>query len=143
MSYSRHKCREYALQILYQLEIITHSSPARDIDSFLDQLEVSEEGRQFVITLALGTLEHQVEIDNLLKENMENWRLERLSVLVRNLLRLSVYELKILKETPYEIIIDEAVTLARDFVDDIARRFVNKVLQNIHDSSHQQVASSP
>ncbi|MBF0289888.1 MAG: transcription antitermination factor NusB [SAR324 cluster bacterium] len=137
MSYSRHKCREYALQILYQLEIITHSSVDQDINTFLDQLDVSEDGRQFVTALAIGTLEHQNEIDNLLKENMEKWRLERLSVLVRNLLRLSVYELKISKETPYEIIIDESVTLARDFVDEIARRFVNKVLQNIHDSSQQ------
>jgi len=64
---------------------------------------------------------------------MEKWRLERLSILVRNLLRLSVYEMNFSTETPYEVVIDEAVTLAKDFVDDVARSFVNKVLQNIHD----------
>ncbi len=132
MSYSRHKCREHALQSLYQQEIVTPAKTA-DIDYFLEQLDGSEEARRFTRSLILGTLEHLEGIDRLLEENMEKWRLERLSILVRNLLRLSVYEMNFSTETPYEVVIDEAVTLAKDFVDDIARSFVNKVLQNIHD----------
>ena len=134
MSYSRHKCREHALQCLYQQEIVTPAE-REGIDNFLNQLEAPQEALVFTQSLILGTLEHRSAIDKILKENMEKWRLERLSILVRNLLRLSVYEMNFSTETPYEVVIDESVTLAKDFVDDIARSFVNKVLQNIHDHS--------
>ncbi|MBF0277633.1 MAG: transcription antitermination factor NusB [SAR324 cluster bacterium] len=134
MSYSRHKCREHALQSLYQQEIVSLSK-TEDIDLFLEQLEAPEDANIFTRNLILGTLSNQNAIDKLLEENMEKWRLERLSILVRNLLRLSVYEMVFSKETPYEVVIDEAVTLAKDFVDDIARSFVNKVLQKIYDQS--------
>ena len=141
MSYSRHKCREHALQCLYQQEIVSLSK-TEDIDNFLKQLDAPEEARVFTRRLILGTLEHLKTIDNILEENMEKWRLERLSILVRNLLRLSVYEMNFSSETPYEVVIDESVTLAKDFVDDIARSFVNKVLQNIHDHSPPPLQTS-
>ena len=134
MNYSRHICREHALQCLYQVEILESVSP-KGIDFFLEQLEVMEEAKQFTHGLISGTLQHVSQIDALLIATMEKWRLERLSVVVRNLLRLSVYEMKFCEETPYEVIIDEAVILAKEFVDDVARSFVNKVLQNIHNAS--------
>lgn len=131
MNYSRHKCREHALQCLYQIEILESISP-EGIDFFLEQFDVRAEAKQFTRNLISGTLEHVMQIDALLIATMEKWRLERLSVVVRNLLRLSVYEMKFCKETPFEVIMDEAVILAKEFVDDAARSFVNKVLQNIH-----------
>ncbi len=142
MNYSRHKCREHALQCLYQIEILESASP-KGIDYFLEQLDVMEEARQFTRSLIAGTLEHAPQIDALLIAIMEEWRLERLSIVVRNLLRLSVYEMKFSEETPYEVIIDEAVIMAKEFVDDVARSFVNKVLQNIHDASSSSLDLFP
>lgn len=137
MSYSRHKCREYALQYLYQLEILKETSIEEEIEKFFETLEVTEETKGFTKALIEGTMTHMDEIDVILHENLENWRLDRLSLVVRNILRLSLYELSFAKEAPHEVVIDEAVTLAKDFVDDTARSFVNKVLQNIHDRANK------
>lgn len=134
MTYSRHRCREHALQCLYQLEMLDHYE-VEEINQFLIHLALQEEAKAFTERLILGTLEYLEAIDQILAENIEKWRLERLSVLVRNLLRLSVFEMKFFQENPFEVIVDEAVILAKDYVDDTARSFVNKVLQNVHDNS--------
>lgn len=134
MPYSRHKCREHALQCLYQLEVLDDYETI-DVENFLNHLGVSPDSKAFTEALIWGTVEHLHDLDYMLEKNMEKWRLGRLSILVRNLLRLSVFEMKFLKETPFEVIIDEAVILAKDYVDDIARSFVNKILQNIHDNA--------
>ena len=142
MSYSRHKCREHALQCLYHLEVLEDYATS-DVENFLFHLEVNAEAKAFTEALIWGTLAHRHQLDEILEKNMEKWRLGRLSILVRNLLRLSVFEMKFLQETPFEVIIDEAVILAKDYVGDIARSFVNKVLQNIHDNQPAPLPFAP
>ncbi len=131
MAYSRHQSREYALQALYQIEIHQTKS-LESIQALFDEIGHSEDAKTFATQLVLETLDKQKEIDAMLKENLEKWRLDRLSIIVRNLLRLAVFEMCFF-DTPYQVVIDEAVTMAKEFVDDTARSFVNSVLQKIHD----------
>lgn len=137
MAFSRHAAREYALQALYQMEILCsrEALPREEflnhIEFFLDSLETPAEAKVFIRRLVMGTLEAQQEIDRLLTEHLENWRLDRLSVLVRNILRLATYEIGFQKETPFQVVMDEALELTKDFVDDPSRSFVNSVMQKI------------
>jgi N utilization substance protein B len=120
--------------MLYQWEVgrvgaheaIVTFWPARDSES-----EVSEELRAFANTLVRGTIEQVGEIDALLAAHAHNWRLERMAVIDRLVLRLAVFELRSEPETPAKVIINEAIELARTFSGDEAVPFVNGVLDAV------------
>ncbi len=76
---SRHKAREFALQILYQAEA-TGTSVGEVVEQFWSDGAVPDEVRQFAERLAIGTLESLQEVDPLLRENLAHWRLERLGI---------------------------------------------------------------
>src|SRR5687768_16003063 len=109
--------------MLYQWEIgrvgpheaIVSYWPARDAEQ-----EVSEELRAFANGLVKGTIEQVGEIDQLLTAHAHNWRIERMAVIDRLVLRLAVYELRTEPETPARAIINEAIELARTFSGDEA-----------------------
>ena len=130
----RRRAREAALQMLYQWEIgrvgpheaIVSYWPARDAEQ-----EVSEELRAFANGLVKGTIEQVGEIDQLLTAHAHNWRIERMAVIDRLVLRLAVYELRTEPETPARVIINEAIELARTFSGDEAVPFVNGVLDAV------------
>ena len=130
----RRRAREAALQMLYQWEIgrvgpheaIVSYWPARDAEQ-----EVSEELRAFANGLVKGTIEQVGEIDQLLTAHTHNWRIERMAVIDRLVLRLAVYELRTEPETPARVIINEAIELARTFSGDEAVPFVNGVLDAV------------
>ena len=119
----RHEAREKALQVLFQLdstelpveEAIEHVLEERKSDAFLEQL-------------VRGTIEHKEAIDAALEEKLENWTLSRLPKIERTVLRLSVYELLYMQDTPQKVVLNEAVELCKVFSDDKASKFVNGVL---------------
>ena len=88
----RHQARSYALQALFQAELI-QSKAMKHADRFFDQLDANKEIKIFARELVEGTLRHRKNIDRYLRRNLENWKLNRLSVTVRNILRLASYEL--------------------------------------------------
>ena len=88
--------------------------------------------RLFAEQLAAGTIAHLPEIDALLTKHAQNWRLERMAIVDRLILRLAVYELLYVPETSAAVVIDEAIELARTFSEDEAVRFVNGVLDAVH-----------
>ncbi len=87
----RHQARSYALQALYQAELL-QSKAMKHADRFLDQLETSPEIKEFARELVEGTLQHRKHLDRYLRRNLEHWKLNRLSTTVRNILRLATYE---------------------------------------------------
>ncbi len=124
---SRHKAREYALQMLYQAE--TAGVPIAEVIShFWAEREVPEEVRSFAQKLASGAAESLPEIDALLSSNLDNWRLERLAIVDRNVLRLAVYEFLHEADTPSVVIIDEAIEIAKRFGGEDSGQFVNGIL---------------
>jgi N utilization substance protein B len=130
----RHQAREAALQMLYQAEIGRASAyeaiatywPARDRER-----DLPEPLREFANGLVRGTLARVAEIDELLRTHAQNWRVERMAVIDRLVLRLGAYELVADPETPPKVVINEAIELARTFSGEDAAAFVNGVLDAI------------
>jgi N utilization substance protein B len=130
---ARRRAREAALQMLYQCEIgrtgayeaIATYWPARDAD------DLPERQREFANTVVRGTLDRQAEIDQLLARHAQNWRIERMTVIDRIVLRMGVYEMLAEMDTPSKVIINEAIELARSFSGDEAVGFVNGVLDAV------------
>jgi transcription antitermination protein NusB len=125
------RAREAALQMLYQWEVGRASAheaivtywPAHDREG-----ELGEALRDFANGLVRGTITRVVEIDAILAAHAQNWRVERMAVIDRLVLRLAVYELLAEPETPAKVVINEALELARTYSGEAAVAFVNGVL---------------
>lgn len=127
---SRRSAREYALQMLYQSD--ASGTPIDDVlAQFWAESEVSVEVREFAERLARGTVAAQGEIDALLVQSLENWRLDRLAVVDRNVLRLAVFEFLHVPETPPIVVIDEAIEVARKFGGEDSWQFANGILDAV------------
>ena len=130
----RTRAREAALQMLYQTEIGRVSAheaivtywPVRDAADAL-----GEPLRQFANGLVRGTIERLAEIDAMITAHAQNWRIERMVVIDRIVLRLAVYELLAAPDTPARVVINEAIELARTYSGDEAVPFVNGVLDSV------------
>ena len=127
---SRTKGREYALQILYQAEA-TGTSVGEVVEQFWSDGAVPDEVRRFAERLAIGTLESLQEVDPLLRENLAHWRLERLGIVDRSVLRMAIFEFLHERETPRIVIIDEAIELAKRFGGEDSGQFVNGILDGL------------
>jgi N utilization substance protein B len=127
----RRKAREYALQMLFQWDI-THE----DVDQitttfFQNQPEDSQSTIEFARSLVTGAVEHVERIDEIIKRHAEHWRLDRMAIVDRNILRLAVYEFLSDKEIPKTVIINEAIEIARRFSAHESPQFINGVLDSI------------
>jgi N utilization substance protein B len=130
----RRRAREAALQMLYQSEVGRSSAretiatywPANDPDN-----EVAQDLREFANTIVRETLERLESIDRLLAANAHNWRIERMAVIDRLVLRMAASELLTEPDTPPKVIINEAIELARTFSGEEAVPFVNGVLDAV------------
>jgi len=132
---SRHRAREVAVQMLYQWEIWrepiaevvtqfwTHGPAAAE--------PIPAELQAFAATLANGVAGSVAEIDPMITEAAEHWRIERMNVLDRLILRLAIFEFLHEAESPSKVIINEALELARTFSTDESVRFINGVLDAV------------
>jgi transcription antitermination protein NusB len=132
---SRHRARQAAVQMLYQWEV-GRLSMSEVVASFwhlgAEEVDVvPEPARAFAIGLAEGTAERIAEVDPLIAEAAAHWRLERMQIVDRLILRLAVYEFLCQPETPAAVIIDEALELGRSFSADASVPFINGVLDAI------------
>ena len=123
----RRRGRELALQMLYQ-----HELAGADVDTIgfsFDELQQAPEGvREFAVSLARGVVSKLAEVDSRLVDQADNWRLERMAAVDRNILRLALYELLFATDTPPAVVIDEAVEIAKRFGSERSSQFVNGVL---------------
>jgi N utilization substance protein B len=130
----RRRAREAALQMLYQTEVgragayeaIATYWPAHDSGN-----DVPEPMREFANGLVRGTLDRVKEIDAILTAHAQNWRVERMAVIDRLILRLAVYEFLAEPQTPARVVINEALELARTYSGEEAVAFVNGVLDGV------------
>jgi N utilization substance protein B len=129
----RHRGREAALQALYLWEIggVT-TQQALGVYFREHAPDADEPTRAFATRLVQGAADDLAPIDELIGRHSENWRVERLAVIDRLILRMAVWELRHETETPPAVVINEAIELARRFGTDNAVRFVNGVLDAIH-----------
>lgn len=131
---ARHRSRRRALQVLFEWDM-RKDSIDRAISHYYESL-YSEDNENplepdlFMEQLVRGTVQNSPEIDKLIESRAENWRLERMAIVDRNILRLAIYELKH-QATPAPIVIDEAVELARQFSGDESLAFINGILDAV------------
>jgi N utilization substance protein B len=131
----RRKSREHALQMLFQWDI-THDAIESIIGTFWETLEFPEPADvvDFANALATGTIDQVEKIDELLERHADNWRLDRMAVVDRNLLRLATYEFFTERESgeiPAAVIINEAIEIAKRFSADGSPQFINGILDSI------------
>ncbi|MFL6562575.1 MAG: transcription antitermination factor NusB [Bacillus sp. (in: firmicutes)] len=123
----RRTAREKALQALFQIDI-SNSEPSSAIEHVLE----GEAGDEYLTRLVLGVVEQKEVIDSLISEFLEKWSLDRLATVDRNLLRIATYEMKFFRnEVPENVILDEAIEIAKIYGDDQSSKFINGVLSKV------------
>jgi N utilization substance protein B len=117
--------------MLFQIDL-TGTSPEEVFKQFWVSREEAEEIREFAERLVSGVHSERNEMDRLITGSTEHWRLERMAVVDRNVLRMAVYEMSIDRETPAAVIIDEAIEVAKKFGSADSGAFINGILDAIH-----------
>jgi N utilization substance protein B len=132
--HGRRRAREAALQMLYQTEVgqLPIGDAARGhVALGADAVALDDEAREYAEALARGSWHDKSRIDGYIADATRNWRVERLAIIDRLLLRLAVHELLTHPSTPPRVVIDEAIELARTYSGDEAAKFVNGVLDGV------------
>ncbi|HYX22892.1 MAG TPA: transcription antitermination factor NusB [Thermoanaerobaculia bacterium] len=145
----RRTAREMAVQMLYQSDLggspLPHIFNTFDLAEYLAREAAAaekhgddgkerqrvEEAFEYAQELVRGTIDNQPRIDDLIRSQADNWRLERMPAVDRNILRLAVYEMLHERETPKLVVLDEAIELAKKFGSEQSGRFVNGLLDGL------------
>lgn len=122
----RRMAREKALQAMYQIDI-SEADPAEALENVLN----GERPDEFLQVLVEGTLENLQEIDQEISKHLERWSIDRLAKVDVNILRLGVYELLFNKDVPQNVVINEAIEIAKNFGDEKSGKFVNGILSKV------------
>lgn len=123
----RRTAREKALQALFQIDV-SKVEPNEAIEHVLEGLPNDE----YLNQLVMGVLEHQEEIDVLIKNHLEKWTIDRIATVDRNVLRISIFELKFLQQDiPESVVLDEAIEIAKLYGDEKSSKFINGILSKI------------
>ncbi len=135
---ARHRSRKRALQVLFEWDMRREAVDLA-IAHYYDSLYSEESEKQpkpdkFMEELVRGTVANAAAIDKKIEAKAEHWRLERMAVVDRNILRLAIYELNA-NTVPAAVVIDEALELARQFSGDESLSFINGVLDAVHRGS--------
>lgn len=127
----RRKSREEALKILYQLDICKELLPQSFGEFWQQDSNTSPETKDFTERLVSKTLEYQDTINNLISKFSENWSLERMGFIDRNILRFAVCELCYMDDIPAKVTINEAIEIAKKFGTEKSALFINGILDSI------------
>jgi N utilization substance protein B len=127
---ARRKARELALQMLFQHDM-SGNEPDMIITTFEDLQKSKPNTREFATKIFRGTVDHLSELDDMIQAQAENWRLSRMAVVDRNIIRMSVYEFLHETDTPKLVIIDEAIEIAKKFGTQKSSQFINGILDGI------------
>jgi N utilization substance protein B len=145
---SRRKARECALQMLFAADVAGTRGDqlARHFWSEWADTDFEPGAQEFATRLALGTLAHLEEVDERIRSRAQHWRISRMALVDRNLLRLAVYEF-LHEPTPRTVTINEALEIARRFSTYEATQFINGILDAIkrdldHDSPEDETVQA-
>ncbi|MBY0470672.1 transcription antitermination factor NusB [bacterium] len=142
---SRHLAREIALQILYEYDVGSFPTGVEldgAIHKHFEHFKVPEKLRDFAGELVRGTVQHREALDQTLEKHATHWKLSRMSVIDRNLLRMALYEMQNFKDIPASVSIDEAIELAKQFGSSESPSFINGILDAYHRENSAPGSSS-
>ena len=128
---ARRKAREIALAFLYQWDL-RGDEVLPELDDLLVKDRREPDVAEYVKTLVNGTIENRADIDKRISEAAEHWRIERMAVVDRNVLRMATYEMAFRgDDVPHKVAINEAIELAKRFSTEQSGAFVNGVLDRV------------
>ncbi|MDR3634949.1 MAG: transcription antitermination factor NusB [Isosphaeraceae bacterium] len=139
----RTRSREIALQVLYQTEQ-NAGTPPEEVRRFIERrLRGERKLVEFAEGLVAGVQANQPRIDALISEAAENWRLDRMAAIDRNILRLGAYEMLFCPEVPTKVAINESLELAKRYSTAQSSRFVNGILDRLQAAGGTPPADEP
>ena len=118
------------MQMLFQWDM-SRQDPAKLESKFWRTAKAADTTRTFANKLFEGAAKYADELDALIVQHAQNWRLERMAIIDRAVLRLAIYELRT-RETPAKVVLNEAVDLAKKFSSEDAGAFVNGILDAVN-----------
>ena len=132
----RRRSREIALQILFQREFTPQKSTPAPVSEALDHygenFELHKDVREFAELIVNGVLDNQSVIDEKIQNYSQNWKLNRMALVDKNILRIATYELLFNREKiPPQVAIDEAIEVGKRYGSQDSSNFINGVLDNI------------
>ncbi|MCC6157717.1 MAG: transcription antitermination factor NusB [Deltaproteobacteria bacterium] len=133
---NRHKSREFALQILYAIDV-SGNDPTLVRSLFWESLTAPDEVRAFAEEIVTGVLRDQEKIDRLITHFSEHWTIDRMTAVDRNILRMAVCELISIAGIPHSVTINEAVEIGKKFGSEDSGAFVNGILDHIAKDSEK------
>ncbi len=128
---SRRKSREAALQALFLMEMNPSNPLEQSLAVFLENFPVKKGSQPYFFRLVHGVWDQKKAIDRLIKDYAENWRIERMSGVDRNILRMAVYELVYCDDIPPRVAINEAIDLGKQYGTEESGAFINGILDSI------------
>jgi transcription antitermination factor NusB len=128
---NRHRARELAIQVLFHMEY-NPGDPAECFDRICECFGPAREVRAYSREVVLGVWEKKADLDRLMRRSSKNWRVERMSRVDRNILRLAIYEVLYRKDVPPKVSIDEAVELGKRYGTEDSGAFINGILDHIY-----------
>ncbi|MBI4723373.1 MAG: transcription antitermination factor NusB [Candidatus Stahlbacteria bacterium] len=126
----RTKARELALEALYRFEI-TSNTPDTILDDICARTHLTKEITCFMQALVYTTIKELIAIDEIISCVVENWKMDRLAIIDKNILRLATCEIMYFKDTPKKVSINEAIELAKKYSTAESSKFVNGILDKI------------
>lgn len=133
---SRRKSRELTLQALYQAEL-TETEPLAQFARFCENFQVNPKIIPLAQELLEGISAHAIEIDDLIGQHTKNWRVGRMSIVDRSLIRLGAYEVLFREDVPATVAINEAIEIAKRYSTEDAPSFINGILDAISNGKGQ------
>lgn len=129
---SRKKSREKAMELLFSMEL-TKETPEEVIESFVDNYEdnIEEIDLDYIKLILNGVVDNKEIIDETIKKNLQNWKLERISKVNLAILRMAIYEMKNLEDVPDKVALNEALEICKVYSDEKSVSFVNGVLDKV------------
>ncbi|WP_028585207.1 transcription antitermination factor NusB [Desulfogranum mediterraneum] len=131
----RRKSRELALQFLFSHDFQERSCDqepvARELEVFCQTFDAGKKALAYGEELVFGLCEHREAIDALLAEHSHNWRVERMSLVDRNVLRIAVYEMQYRDDVPVQVAINEALEIAKRYSVRESVSFINGILDSV------------
>jgi N utilization substance protein B len=126
----RRRARECALQMLFQIDM-AGGAPAEVYPHFWKEHEAELEVREFAQGLVEGVMKEREALDRIIAGSADNWRVERMAVVDRNILRVAVYELAWLPDTPPIVVLDEAIEVGKKYGSEQSGSFINGILDAV------------
>jgi transcription antitermination protein NusB len=128
---NRRKSRELAMQALFYMDMNPNGSKETALERFCTNFTPSKKARPFFLKLVNGVLQTKSELDSIIENFSDHWKIGRMACVDRNILRIAVYELLYCGDIPFKVSINEAVDIGKRFGTEESGAFINGILDSI------------